>query len=657
VSREEDYFAFTPRRNVRESGVTYEVAQIDGEDVLRVLRGPGGAVDTYPLEGVIAAEPLRQYLAAFPGGRWQTTSIAYDPEEEEWFEVFEGEDRQPGEWGHWTGQGMNWNANCAYCHMTEYEKGYDAGANTYESSWTHQGIGCAECHSGLSEHVAASHGGDYAAGLETLSAEQIQHNCATCHSRRDQLTADAFEPGDDYHDHFGLSLPDQPGLYYADGQIRDEVFVYASFEMSRMGHAGVTCLDCHDPHTLDLKLPATNNALCMQCHETGQDEAPVIEPLVHSNHPAGSTGNSCVECHMPHTTYMQRDPRRDHGFHSPDPLMTRERGIPNACSTCHEEETLDWAVEWAERWYGEKLEASRQRARARALSDAYAGEADAHAGLLALAREEEIPAWRATYAGLLGNTAQADAEAVIAHLEASLKDGSPLVRARAVQSLGGTRLGPEAASAALNDRSRSVRIAASRVLSTQERAIPNMQALAEWGNYLAFNADRPQTALMLAEEAIRGGDVAGARRYVRNAVSFDARSPLVVRNAAVLMSIAGDIAEAERLLSEGMERLPADADLPYLLALLRAEQGNLAEAIRLLRVATERNPELYRAWYNLAIALVQLERWEEANAAIERAGPGLDHDPNWRRTRAIIQRNLPEAGPPGSEPPGTAGED
>ena len=118
--------------------------------------------------------------------------------------------------------------------------------------------------------------------------------------------------------------------------------------MSRMHHKGVQCMDCHNPHTLENVLPVENNMLCMKCHESGADEAPIIIPTEHSFHAEGSTGNRCVECHMPKTKYMEIDPRADHGFHSPDPLMTKELGIPNACSNCHSEESVDWAIEWSE---------------------------------------------------------------------------------------------------------------------------------------------------------------------------------------------------------------------------------------------------------------------------------------------------------------------
>ena len=54
------------------------------------------------------------------------------------------------------------------------------------------------------------------------------------------------------------------GLYYADGQMQDEVYNYGSFKQSRMFAAGVTCSDCHDPHSDKLK--ASGDGVCLQCH-------------------------------------------------------------------------------------------------------------------------------------------------------------------------------------------------------------------------------------------------------------------------------------------------------------------------------------------------------------------------------------------------------
>ncbi|MFP4166663.1 MAG: ammonia-forming cytochrome c nitrite reductase subunit c552 [Opitutales bacterium] len=621
VSPELDSEAFNPTRRIKESGVTYEMAEENGEFLLRVLPDDENeAAKTYKLVGVIAHTPIRQYLAEFPDGRYQTISASYDVKKDRWVDVFANEDRQPGEWGHWTGQGMNWNANCAYCHTTEYEKNYNLEENAYHSSWVQQGLACATCHSGLETHVEAARQEDYETGLTTLDQKQRIHNCAICHSRRDQLTAEGFESGDNYHDHFNLSLPDQPGLYYPDGQIRDEVFVFASFELSRMGHAGVSCMDCHDPHTEELIQPVKNNMLCQRCHEHGVMDAPFIEPEEHSFHPKDSAGNRCVECHMPKTTYMQVDPRADHGFHSPDPLMTKEHGIPNACNNCHtkeDEEGVDWAVEWSEKWYGEALAESRQRKRVEAISAAYAGNAAAREKLLALLKDEEIPAWKATYAGLLGNylphTKTASA------LEKLTDADSPLVRNRAISALARLESSPDLLKDALTDGSRTVRIAAARGLSTRGLPIPLEEPKSEWETYLEYNADRPNSLFLLASAATRQDRPEKTRQYIELAIALDSKSPGIYHQAAILLSQAGFNDDARSKLYKGWELAPDNADFPYSLGLIEAEEGDLETAVNMLEEAVAMEPGFARAWYNLSLAYSKLDRPQDAARAMERA--------------------------------------
>ncbi|TVP79604.1 MAG: hypothetical protein EA353_05795 [Puniceicoccaceae bacterium] len=617
VSVRLDAPAFTPTRQIQESGVTYEMVLVGQDFKLRVIPEEG-PIEEYDLVGVIGETPIRQYLAHLPGGRFQTISASYDVINDSWIDVFAGEDRQPGEWGHWQGQGMNWNANCAYCHVTEYEKAFDYEGNAYHSTWTQQGLACASCHTGLEEHIAAAHAGDYTTGLTQLSKGQTQDNCVTCHSRRDQLTADAFLPGDAYHDHFSLSLPDQPGLYYPDGQILDEVFVHASFSMSRMAKAGVTCMDCHNPHSLKPILPVQTNMLCMRCHDGGVMDSPVINPLEHSFHPEGSTGNQCVSCHMPKTVYMQIDWRADHGFHSPDPLMTREHGIPNACSNCHQDETLDWAVEHAENWYGDKLEASRQRARARAISQAYAREPGGLPALLELAKDEDIAVWQATYTGLLRNylpnTAVAD------HLRAMLEHSSELVRERAAIGMAQLEDGQAALMDRLGDESRSVRIAASRGMEMRNQDVVDPVAAKEWAEYLGFNSDRPQTLFIKANQASRRGN-AGSEvlQHVQRAIELDTANPEMYHQAAILLSAAGLNKEARSQLFIGWELAPRNARFPYSLGLLAAEMDDLASTVGYLEEAVALEPDFHRAWYNLSLAYSKLNRPEDARRAMRRA--------------------------------------
>jgi predicted CXXCH cytochrome family protein len=617
VSLARDAAAFSPTRRIEESGVIYEMAQVGDLFKLRVIK-ENGPTEEFNLVGVIGETPIRQYLAHLPGNRFQTISASYDVINDRWIDVFAGEDRMPGEWGHWQGQGMNWNANCAYCHVTEYEKAFDYEGNAYHSSWIQQGLACAECHTGLEEHISAAQAGDDTSGLTQLNRIQTQDNCVTCHSRRDQLTADVFLPGDSYHDHFSLSLPDQPGLYYADGQILDEVFVHASFSMSRMSHAGVTCMDCHNPHTLEPILPVQNNMLCMRCHEGGVMDAPVIEPVEHSFHPEGSTGNRCVECHMSETVYMQVDWRADHGFHSPDPLMTKEHGIPNACNKCHQDESVDWAVEHAENWYGDKLEQGRQRARARAISQAYGNEPAAIQALLDLAKDEAIPAWQATYTGLLANyLPNTRAEA---HLRRMLDHESELVRERATVGIARLPDGESAAMDQLRDASRSVRIAASRGMEMRNQDVVDPVAAREWAEYLNFNSDRPQTLFIRANQANRReNSQAEVLQFVRRAIELDAANPEMHHQGAILLSGAGLNKKARKQLFTGWELAPQDPRYPYSLGLLAAETNDLKTAIGYLEETVAMEPEFYRAWYNLSLAYSRLNRPQDAQSAMQKA--------------------------------------
>ena len=86
--------------------------------------------------------------------------------------------------------------------------------------------------------------------------------CGLCHARRGQFSED-WIPGQWLSDTHAVALLGR-GLYSADGQMLDEVYNYGSFKQSKMFAAGVTCSDCHDPHSAKLRL--SGDAVCLQCH-------------------------------------------------------------------------------------------------------------------------------------------------------------------------------------------------------------------------------------------------------------------------------------------------------------------------------------------------------------------------------------------------------
>ena len=308
-----------------------------------------GSYKDYRIDYTFGVEPLQQYLVAFPDGRYQALDIAWDTENEKWFHLHPDLTIDPNEWLHWTGGALNWNSMCADCHSTNLEKNYSADEDAFNTSWSILNVSCEACHGPAGNHAREASSGSYnkdKSGLlqtaEIPSIDQVSQ-CAGCHSRRSSISSDALKTGD-FLDHY---IPEfiRTGMYHPDGQILDEVYVYGSFLQSRMYHEGVECSDCHNPHSLSLKL--TGNELCGQCHKKED-----FDVKMHHFHKEGSEGAQCVNCHMPGKFYMVNDFRHDHSFRVPRPDQSVKYGVPNTCNQCHAEKTAEWAATTVEKWYG-----------------------------------------------------------------------------------------------------------------------------------------------------------------------------------------------------------------------------------------------------------------------------------------------------------------
>ena len=190
--------------------------------------------------------------------------------------------------------------------------------------------------------------------------------CAQCHSRRSTITNN-YQPGKSFTDHYMPRLLDE-GMYFSDGQIQDEVYVYGSFIQSKMYHKGVTCSDCHEPHSLQLR--QEGNGVCLQCHS-----AEKFDSKKHHFHKSDSTGAKCAECHMPTRDYMVVDPRHDHSIRVPRPDLSVTLGTPNACNQCHQDKRVSWAAARVKEWYGKPFNGFQKYAYA--LDAGRNGESDA----------------------------------------------------------------------------------------------------------------------------------------------------------------------------------------------------------------------------------------------------------------------------------------
>lgn len=346
----------------------------------------------YEVQFALGVYPLQQYILETQPGQYQVFALAWDARPAEqggqrWFETQPGEIADEQNAFHWQQYFQNWNSQCASCHTTNFDKGYRAAAATqsaaYQSSWAEAGVGCEACHGPGSEHIGWARAdaddnhskglikptvaapkwtfaeGASIASLAEGSASAARHSqvetCAGCHSLRHPLSDTSFSTTDSHWaNQFDPTLVNEP-LYFADGQIREEVFVYGSFTQSKMYQAGVVCSDCHNVHSGAVKgfdsesiASSANDAVCAQCHR-----ADIYAVPTHHHHPIDSEAARCVTCHMPERTYMQVDPRRDHSFHKPAPALSQLLGTPNVCTDCHSERDNAWAADQIEIWRGD----------------------------------------------------------------------------------------------------------------------------------------------------------------------------------------------------------------------------------------------------------------------------------------------------------------
>ena len=608
-------------QTVETHSMHYRFTSRDGAPVIETT-DRNGALATLSPAMVLANEPLRQFVIETAPGNFQASEVAWDPARREWFDVFGGEERSPGEWGHWTGRGMNWNSMCAHCHMTGYEKRYDEREEHFSSTWIEQGIGCVQCHGPMTGHEK-----DEALQAASLSRNprRMMETCAACHARAEQLTT-GFRPGDSFNDHYRLQMMTDGRIYHPDGQVLDEDFEWGSFVHSRMFAAGVTCMDCHDSHSGRTRLPATDNNLCMQCHLPGNTrDAPVIDVAAHTFHKPDSTGSLCISCHMSTTTYMQRDPRHDHGFIIPDPALSMELGTPDACTKCHTDRTQQWSADAWAKWYGPSPRTMELRTRARAVSRAHQGDASVVQEILDLIPLEKVSAWRASLLTLAAQSAPGD-ERVVAAAISLRSNTDALVRAAAVRALVESPSPSPILRDALDDPVRLVRLDAALALSTE--LDPASAAHAELDAYLNASIESPASLLRRGQVRFQRGDASGGISDVRKAISLDPLSPVMPESLGIMLSSRGNARGAAEQFERAATLALGDATPSYHAALAWAEAGDLRRAEAMFGETVRRAPGHSRAWYNLGLLLSETGRPEDALRALKQAETTGPDDPD-----------------------------
>jgi tetratricopeptide (TPR) repeat protein len=601
-------------------------------------QGPEGKMGEFEITHTFGWYPLQQYLIPFPGGRLQCLPIAWDERENKWYHLNPKEPYDPKDWLYWTNAGQNWNGMCAECHSTNLKKNYNPETDTYQTTWSDMDVGCEACHGPGSRHVEWAEMPDmarpqvenYALVVKTsgIDSRELVELCAPCHSRRAAL-------GDYTHDEPDLLDSLLPrllteDLYFADGQILEEVYVYGSFTQSKMYHREVRCSDCHDVHSV--KPVTKGNALCLQCHRAGEydtkshhfhrQKGEKGEPIRSATGEVlfdVGTGAECVQCHMPGRYYMGIDYRPDHSFRVPRPDLSVAIKTPDACKRCHKDKSSQWSDETITKWYG-----PGRRSHYGAVIDAgHKRQPDARKDLLQLASDPLYPVIvRATALGLLSAYPGEESDRA---MELALMDDEALIRRTAVENIhiSDQKGDAEKIIPLLYDPVKAVRIEAARQLAeepskqlTSEQIKVFQSALREFETAMEYSADfafgrynlanlyaaldRPDEAVQSYEAAIKIDDLFYPAKV----------------NLAMLYNQRGENSKSEKLLREVVAANPEMYEISYSLGLLLVEMKQYDQAVAYLEKAAKGMPARARVHYNLGLLLQYLERSGDAEAAL-----------------------------------------
>jgi predicted CXXCH cytochrome family protein len=629
-------------------GVESRFLRRDGKFMVRT-DGPDGKLADFEIQYTFGVWPLQQYLIEFPGGRYQTLGIAWDAREkgeggQRWFHLYPGEKIDHKDQLHWTGLYQNWNLQCAACHSTNLKKGYDAASNTYKTTFSEINVACEACHGPGSRHVewAERTRPPYSPrsdkGLVALrsrwneawkfpaadaksaqrdqpAADALMNVCAACHARRSTIAEEgqAGAPLDETHRPALLTQPN----YYADGQQREEIYVWSSFLQTRMYQRGVTCMDCHEAHAL--KLRAEGNALCARCHN-----AAAFDTGKHHFHKAGTPGAQCVECHMPAQNYMVVDARREHGIRAPRPDLSLALGSPNACTQCHASRKPDWAAAAMDQWYGKTW-----RDRSHYGTTLHAGVtqgAKSLPALLALAEDAMAPPIvKATAATLARPHLRPQSLPVVRKL---LANYDPAMRIAALGLIEPFEAAVRAREAALllADPVRGVRVEAARVLAdvaddrlSADQRRSRKKATSEYVESLRLDADWPAANASLGNLRLRQGRPEEAIAAYGRALALDPRFAGAYVNLADAYRQQKRESESEKVLRRGLMLSPRAPDLHHALGLLLVRKGDKGEAIKELGVAAKLAPDNARYGFVYAVGLHSAGKRGEALSALRSA--------------------------------------
>jgi predicted CXXCH cytochrome family protein len=617
--------------------------------------GADGELAVFEIKYTFGVDPLQQYLVEFPDGRLQSLSIAWDSRPkaaggQRWFHLYPKEEIRHDDILHWTKLNQNWNFMCSECHSTGVQKNYDAADDRFATTFAEISVGCEACHGqgsrhvgwavdksrwwpfgkiedptkGLAERFSERRDATWIPNADTGNVKRSSpprvlraevETCGLCHARRGEFS-EAWAPGQWLSDTHMVS-PFGRGLYSADGQMLDieEAYNYGAFKQSKMFATGVTCSDCHDPHSAKLRL--SGDTTCLQCHSQEK-----YATATHHRHETVNPPLACASCHMPTRNYMVVDARHDHSFRIPRPDISAKLGTPNACNDCHADKPAEWSAAAIERWHGPNRKGFQNYAPA--FHSAWNDQTDAARLLTAVATDVNAPA--IARASALSELSTRATLATLNLARTAIRDLDPLVRIGALDML--ENAPPEQkwsiASPSLADPIRSVRIRTVSILSDVPSARLSEsdrgrfdRAAEEFIAAQRFNADRPEARSTLGAFYARRGRNSEAETEYQAALRLSPQFTGASINLADLYRQTGREDAGEKVLLAAIKAVPDDGGLHQALGLSLVRLKRLDEAVVELGRAAELDRHNARYAYIYGVALHSAGRQQEAIAYLK----------------------------------------
>ncbi len=584
-----------------------------------------GTLKDYEISYTFGVYPLQQYMIKFPKGNIQVMDIAWDSRNKEeggqrWYHIHADDNVTAGDILHWTGPNFNWNYMCADCHSTNLKKNYDPKTKSYHTTWDVINVSCEACHGPASKHIEWSktphktlknkgfplsfRNKKWKWNITTKEKKDGTYHqelevCAKCHSRRSQLD-DNFIPGNKFSDHY-LAVQLDQNLYFPDGKIEDEVYVYDSFLQSKMYAAGVTCTDCHNPHTLQRK--SEGDKVCSQCHTEEKYTA-----TSHHKHKEGDEGASCISCHMPARTYMGVDSRNDHSFRIPRPDVSVEmEEIPNACNLCHIDKDPQWAVDAMKKWYG-KLPVGKQNF-AHSLQVLRANDQNAPKELYAVLMSDAPDIAKATATAYLGYYLSEQTYTTTLQM---LANPNAQIRRSALQALEAfpPKMRMKKTFEMLSDPVKIVRMEVARQLSAfpleeidkKTKEILE-KAFDEYEKILLFTAERPESQVSLGIYYTNRKMFEKAQKAYEEAMHLQPQFVPAYINYSNFLMNQSKSSEAFVILQKGIKNVPNMGILHHALGLWYVRNKESDKAVEELKKAAQLTENNARFAYVYAISL------------------------------------------------------